>query len=101
MWILCLFDLPVTSKKERKKASDFRKFLLDDGFQMMQFSVYLRPCASEDITSLHEDRIKRNLPPEGEVRIIKITDAQFGRMFIFSKNYKIKEEMVDEQLNFF
>lgn len=101
MWLLCLFDLPVKTKRQVKKATLFRKFLLEDGFQMMQYSVYLRPCPSEDIAQLHEKRIKRNLPEKGEVRIIKITDAQYGRMFIFSNNSIKVVKNKENQLNFF
>jgi len=40
MWLLVMFDLPVTQKEERKEAADFRNYLLDLGFEMAQFSVY-------------------------------------------------------------
>ncbi|MFC2331310.1 MAG: CRISPR-associated endonuclease Cas2, partial [Treponema sp.] len=39
MWIFCMFDLPTNTKPQRKRASEFRKNLLEDGFEMMQFSV--------------------------------------------------------------
>ena len=45
-WLMVAFDLPVTTKAGRKSATNFRKFLLDDGYQMMQFSVYVRPCVT-------------------------------------------------------
>lgn len=41
MWLFVFFDLPVTTKKEMKAASLFRKNLEKDGFSMMQFSVYM------------------------------------------------------------
>ena len=46
MWMLVMFDLPVVEKAERKAATDFRNALLDMGFEMSQFSVYLRLCTS-------------------------------------------------------
>ena len=48
MWMMVLFDLPVLTKKERKAATKFRKFLLDQGFEMSQFSVYMRFCAGKE-----------------------------------------------------
>ena len=48
MWMMVLFDLPVLTKRERKDASDFRKFLLDQGFEMCQLSVYMRFCAGKE-----------------------------------------------------
>lgn len=47
MWIFVFFDLPTTTRKDRKNASLFRKNILKDGFTMMQFSVYNRHCASK------------------------------------------------------
>lgn len=83
MWILTMFDLPVDTKEARHLYSKFRKHLLEDGFTMLQFSVYARHCASEDNAAVHILRVERNLPPDGEVRIITITDKQFERMRVF------------------
>ncbi len=46
MWVLVFFDLPTESKRERKLYADFRKKLLQDGFTMFQFSIYVRHCPS-------------------------------------------------------
>jgi CRISPR-associated protein Cas2 len=81
-WLVVAFDLPVLSKKQRKAATDFRKFLIDDGFQMMQFSVYIRPCVTFSRQQTHIERVKRNLPPEGSVRAFFVTRAQWERSFV-------------------
>lgn len=81
-WLLVAFDLPVKSKKQRKAATDFRQFLLDDGFQMIQFSVYARACVSFARQETHLDHVKKNLPPEGSVRAIFITRSQWERSFV-------------------
>jgi CRISPR-associated protein Cas2 len=83
MWVLTLFDLPVDTKKARQAYADFRKRLLKDGFTMMQFSVYARHCASEENAAVHIQRVERMIPPDGEVRVLTITDKQFERMRIF------------------
>lgn len=83
MWIVAMFDLPTDTKKARKDYALFRKHLLEDGFTMMQYSVYARHCASKENAEVHVERIKRNLPPDGEVRVIMITDKQFERMMVF------------------
>jgi len=75
-----MFDLPVTSKKARKRYARFRKLLLSEGFSMLQFSVYARYCVSEEVARAHRSRIRQSLPPEGEVRILSVTDRQFGKM---------------------
>jgi CRISPR-associated protein Cas2 len=83
MWIIAMFDLPTDTKKSRKDYAQFRKFLLEDGFTMIQFSVYARHCPSKENGEVHVARIQRNLPPDGEVRVITVTDKQFERMDIF------------------
>jgi len=80
MWLFVFFDLPVTSDRQRKRATRFRKNLLDDGFSMMQFSVYIRHCASKENATVHINRIRKLIPPEGHVSIVSITDKQFGNI---------------------
>ena len=81
-WLVVAFDLPVLSKTQRKAATGFRQFLLDDGFQMMQFSVYIRPCVSFARQDTHLDRIKKGIPPEGKVRAFFVTRSQWERSFV-------------------
>jgi CRISPR-associated protein Cas2 len=81
-WLIVAFDLPVLTKEQRKTATNFRGFLIDDGYQMIQFSVYARACVSFARQETHIERVKRNLPPEGSVRAIFVTRAQWERSFI-------------------
>ena len=83
MWVMVLFDLPTETKKERKIYADFRKKLLKDGFTMFQFSIYLRHCPSKDNADVHIKRVKLELPPQGHIGILCITDKQFGQMELF------------------
>ena len=83
MWVVAMFDLPVLEPKQRKAYARFRKDLLDDGFSMMQYSVYKRHCASMENAEVHITRMGRALPPEGEVRFLVITDVQYSRTRIF------------------
>ena len=101
MWIIVLFDLPTDTKKTRKQYSEFRKFLLKDNFSMMQYSVYARNCPSNENAAVHVGRIKNNLPPDGEVRIIKITDKQFAQIEIFYGKKRKFTEKAPKQLEFF
>jgi CRISPR-associated protein Cas2 len=81
-WLVVAFDLPVMKKEQRKAATDFRQFLLDDGYQMMQYSVYIRSCVSFARQLTHLERVKKHLPPEGSVRAIFVTRAQWERSFV-------------------
>ncbi len=78
MWIYAMFDLPTNTKKQRESAADFRKFLVKDGFAMMQYSVYIRNCASFENAEVHIRRIREAVPEEGIVSILKVADRQFG-----------------------
>jgi CRISPR-associated protein Cas2 len=80
MWLFVFFDLPVGTREQRRAASRFRNFLKDDGFMMLQFSVYARVCRGEDGTMKHIARVTRNLPTSGSVRALQVTDRQYGRM---------------------
>lgn len=101
MWVVAMFDLPVDTKKARRAYTDFRKFLLKDGFTKMQFSVYIRHCASEENAVVHVTRVERSVPPDGEVRIITITDKQFERMRIFWGKMRKPPVMPPAQLELF
>lgn len=83
MWIMVLFDLPVGTKKERKAATGFRTFLLDEGFEMAQFSVYTRFTAGKEQAEAHTRRIQRRLPPSGKVHVLYFTDKQYENMKCF------------------
>jgi CRISPR-associated protein Cas2 len=98
MWVLAMFDLPTESKAERRDYRYFREALLNDGFSMLQYSVYARHCPSEENAIVHEERIKAFLPPDGEVRIITVTDKQFERMRTFYGKTRIEAEKAPEQM---
>jgi len=83
MWLFVFFDLPTHTKKDRHNASVFRKRLLNDGFTMMQFSVYTRHCGSSESADVHTQRIKKLVPAKGQVSIMRITDKQYGNIINF------------------
>ena len=101
MWLYVMFDLPVETKTQRKRASLFRKNLLKDGFGMHQFSVYIRHCASYGSADVHIDRVKHMVPDEGSVSILKVTDKQFeNTIHIVGKKTK-PPPSTPHQLEFF
>jgi CRISPR-associated protein Cas2 len=83
MWILVLFDLPTETKKDRKAYATFRKNLMNDGFIMFQFSIYIRHCNSVENANVHIKRVKSFLPVYGKVGIMCITDKQFGNIELY------------------
>ncbi len=83
MWMMVMFDLPTLTKQERKKAHGFRQYLLDEGFTMSQFSVYLRFIGSREKTHAFSRRIKEKVPLLGKVSVLCFTDKQFGTIETF------------------
>ena len=77
MWLCVFFDLPVGTPKQRKAATRFRLTLLDLGFEMTQYSVYLRFCAGKEQAESYERKIEQAMPAAGKVHILAITDKQY------------------------
>ena len=101
MWLFAMFDLPVKTQAERKRYTRFRKALLKEGFMMMQFSVYARYCNSEEASEVYRNHVEACLPPEGQVRLVSITDRQFGKMDIFFGKSREHPEEAPPQLVLF
>lgn len=78
MWMMVMFDLPVGTPKERRQATRFRNFLLDEGFEMSQFSVYFRFCGDRSNTPPYVKKIKHAAPLGGKISILFFTDKQFS-----------------------
>lgn len=101
MWTFVMYDLPTKTKKERHIAARFRKELLRDGFSMFQFSMYIRHSPSSENAEVHRRRVKKNLPEQGKIGILQITDKQFGQMEIFYGAKPVKLPEVSPQLQLF
>ncbi|MDD2216158.1 MAG: CRISPR-associated endonuclease Cas2 [Eubacteriales bacterium] len=102
MRIIVFFDLPVTTKTERKIAAGFRKFLIKDGYYMMQFSVYARVCNGYDAIEKHINRLKSVVPDNGSVRALTITEKQYEAMYVLTgKLLKEEEPVVFQQITIF
>ena len=92
MWMFVLYDLPVSSPAKQKAATKFREYLLDQGFDMVQYSIYKRFCGSMERYDTFLRRIERNLPQHGQVRVMGLTDRQFGAMNIYDCTEKRREK---------
>lgn len=102
MRVAVFFDLPTNTKSERRAATQFRKFLLDDGFDMLQYSVYTRLCPNRDVAEKHMMRVKRHAPEVGSVRLLYLTEHQFTNMHIIVGEKTVQESAIPSaQLAFF
>ena len=96
-----MFLNPVYLKLKLNQAAKFRKNLLEDGFTMFQFSIYLRHCPSAENADVHIKRVKRMLPEFGKVGIMRVTDKQFGDMELFDCKHEAPLHQPVQQLELF
>jgi CRISPR-associated protein Cas2 len=101
MWLLAMFDLPVTNAKARRQYAQFRKTLIAEGFSMLQYSVYARFCVSEEASVAERSHIRAALPPEGYVRLLAVTDRQFAKMESYIGKNSSTPEAPPAQLELF
>ena len=101
MWILVMFDLPTDTPFQRKAAAQFRNFLLDEGFERSQFSVYARFVNGKEMFQSRVDRIERNLPASGDVQILNFTDRQYRDIVHFSDQGRRTARQNPDQLVMF
>lgn len=101
MWVIVMYDLPTETKQDRKIGAKFRKLMLKDGFDMFQFSLYLRHCPSRENADVHVKRVKAILPQKGHVGILLITDKQFSMMEVFRGKERTVAPKTVQQLEMF
>jgi CRISPR-associated protein Cas2 len=101
MWMIVMFDLPVVEKAERKAATQFRNSLLDMGFEMSQFSVYMRFCTSPIQVETYCKRVEVALPQGGKVNILQFTDKQYERIVSFHGKAKQPANKTPDQFDLF
>lgn len=82
MRMMVFFDLPMVTRAEKRAYTVFRRFLLNDGYDMIQFSVYGRILNGSDAEQKHLKRLTANLPPAGSVRVLTVTEKQYASMLL-------------------
>ena len=101
MWMIVMFDLPVVEKAERRAATEFRNHLLDLGFEMSQFSVYMRFCTGPAQVDTYCKRVESALPSGGRVNILQFTDKQYERILSFHGKAKQPDQKMPDQFDLF
>lgn len=94
MRMLCMFDLPVETEEERRAYRIFRKNLMQEGFVMMQYSVYVRVCPNREYANRLENRIKKFIPREGNVRLLCVTEKRYSDMKLLVGSPSIAETVL-------
>lgn len=92
-----MFDLPVETESERRRYRLFRKNLLKEGFFMMQYSIYVRTCPSREYADRLENRIRKIVPDQGNVRLLCVTEKQYSDMRLLVGSRNMKEQAFGEE----
>lgn len=93
MRVLVFFDLPVITEENRRAYRKFRKFLLKNGFLMLQESVYCKLALNSTAVRTIVDSVHKNKPEEGLIQLLTVTEKQYAKMDIIIGN--IKNEVLD------
>ena len=93
MRVLVFFDLPVVTAENRREYTRFRKFLLKNGFLMLQESVYCKLALNGTAEKAIVDNVYKNKPEEGLVQLLSVTEKQYSKMNIITRN--LKSEILD------
>ena len=87
MRLMVMFDLPVGTSEQRRAYRKFRKKLIEEGFLMIQYSIYVRICVSRQSAKYMEERIKNFLPTDGLVQTMMVTEKQYNDIhFLLGKS---------------
>lgn len=101
MWLYAMFDLPVKTQAKRQAYTRFRKLLLTQGFCQLQYSIYARYYANEEASDTARELIRLHLPSEGQVRLLTVTDRQFGKQQVFHGKKRSQPEDEPDQILLF
>ena len=101
VWVFVLFDLPVGTKKERKAATKFRHSLLDLGFEMSQYSVYLKFSAGKEQAEALARQVEQAMPSSGKVHLVQITDKQYENIRTYRGRKRERSPKNPDQLALF
>lgn len=80
MRMIVFFDLPTETSNDRKIYAKFRKLLINEGFIMLQKSVYAKLALNNSIVNSMKDKIYKNKPPKGIIQLLVITEKQFSEI---------------------
>lgn len=98
MRMICMFDLPVVTEKEKKNYREFRKGLLEEGFIMLQYSIYIRTCPSRDYCDHLKKRLQKIIPPSGNIRLLVVTKKQYEDMVLLVGSKNSMEKIGTERM---
>ena len=97
MRLVIFFDLPMTTKKEKRVFSRFRKYLIKNGYMMMQYSVYCKIFPNRDAAVKHVSILRKNVPNDGQIRLLMVTEKQYSKIEIIVGGKSNQEKIINSE----
>lgn len=95
MRLILFFDLPVTTKKDRKTYAQFRKYLIQNGYMMMQYSVYCKIFANREAAVKHVANLEKSVPKKGQYELLLVTEKQYAKIEIITGGKSMQETILN------
>jgi CRISPR-associated protein Cas2 len=92
-----MFDLPMVTKNDIRIYTKFRMYLIKNGYLMMQFSIYSKLFNNRDAVVNHVDILRRNVPSNGQIRIMMVTEKQYAKIEVIVGGKSNQEVYINEQ----
>lgn len=98
MRLIIFFDLPSVTKKDHREYNKFIKYIKKEGFSMFQESVYTKLCLNEQVVDATLKNIKNNLPKDGFISCLSLTEKQFSSIQCILGEFKSDVIISDEKI---
>lgn len=96
MKLFCMFDLPMNNKKEQRAYRKFRKQIMNEGFFMMQYSIYVKTCSNRDMVESAKKKVKAISPKDGNIRLMEVTENQYMNIELVIGTESVREKMANK-----
>ena len=97
MRLVLFFDLPMTTKKEEDIYAHFRKYLIQNGYMMMQYSVYCKIFPNREAAVKHVNILRKNVPNAGQIRLLMVTEKQYSKIEIIVGGKSNQEKIINSE----
>lgn len=94
MRLILFFDLPMVTKSDVRVYNSFRKYLIKNGYLMMQFSIYSKIFNNREAVVNHITLLKRQVPSRGQIRIMTVTEKQYAKIDTIVGGKSLQEETI-------
>lgn len=97
MRMIIMFDLPTISLQDMREYRRFRKFLIENGFIMMQESIYTKLLLNGSSATLMSKQVRKAVPKDGLVQMLVVTEKQFAGMELLTGELNSTYENSDKR----